>query len=78
MKIKNNFLKEDLDMINIRKIFERVTCDHNFAPVTNIGGDMIDRLNCRSIYCCSKCGKVKRSGNLIEGDNIPVNFNYKV
>ena len=38
----------------------KIFCKHSFYHYETIHGDMINHLNCRTIWECSKCGKLKR------------------
>jgi ribosomal protein L37AE/L43A len=60
------------------KFFKRLFCKHEEKfCVTNIHGDMINHLNCRSIWECKKCGKQFKS-NKLDTDCKYVNFKRKI
>jgi len=46
------------------KIIKRLACNHKYEFKENVGGDMINYLNCRSIFECKYCGKIKYCDNL--------------
>ena len=59
------------------KTFKRLFCKHKEKIcVTNIYGDFINYLNCRSVWECKNCGKRFRSGQLNK-DCEYVNFRKK-
>ena len=60
------------------KFFKRLFCKHEEKfCVTNIHGDMINHLNCRSIWECKKCGKRFKS-NKLDTDCKYVNFKRRI
>ena len=59
------------------KFFTRLFCKHKEKfCVTNIYGDWINSLNCRSVWECKKCGKRFRMSQLCS-DCEYVNFKRK-
>ena len=61
----------------MKRLLKRLFCKHEEKfCVTNIHGDMINRLNCRSIWECKKCGKRFKSNELCKDCNY-VNFRRK-
>lgn len=49
----------------IKMIFKRLTCEHkNTTTITNIYGDVITYLKCRSIRECNDCGKIIKDDRL--------------
>ncbi len=60
------------------KFIKRLFCKHEEKfCVTNIHGDMINHLNCRSIWECKKCGK-RFKNNKLDIDCKYVNFKRKI
>ena len=60
------------------KFFKRLFCKHEEKfCVTNIHGDMINHLNCRSVWECKKCSKRFKS-NKLDTDCKYVNFKRKI
>ena len=59
------------------KFFKRLFCKHEEKfCVTTIHGDVINHLNCRSIWECKNCGKQFNSNKLVP-DCKYVNFKRK-
>ena len=55
--------------------FKRLFCKHKSKKcITNIYGDMINDLNCRSVWECEKCGKLFFSSELNQNCKV-INFN---
>jgi len=48
---------------------KRLFCKHDYEFLENIYGDEINYLNCRSLWKCKKCGKIKKSNKLYYGEN---------
>ena len=47
------------------KIFKLLFCKHNYNHVYNIHGDEINHSNnCRSVWKCEKCSKIKLHNNI--------------
>ena len=45
-------------MKNNHSIFKHLFCEHRDKKcITNIHGDLINLLECRSVWECSKCGR---------------------
>ena len=61
----------------MKNIFKKLFCknEEKFC-VTNVHGDLINFLNCRSVWECKKCGKRFKSAKLCEDCNY-VNFKEK-
>ena len=61
-------------MKNKYSIFKRPLCKHEEQYcVTNIYGDMINSLDCRSVWECQKCGKRFRK-DILDPNCTIVNF----
>ena len=46
-------------MKNNHSIFKQLFCEHRDKKcITNIHGDLINLLECRSVWECNKCGKI--------------------
>lgn len=61
----------------MKTLLKRLFCKHEEKfCVTNIHGDMINYLNCRSIWECKNCGKRFKKDELCEDCNY-VNFRLK-
>ncbi len=61
----------------IKEFFKKITCEHDFQPMTNLYGDFIYMAGgYRSISKCPKCGKQRYSKDLIKRENVPVNKFY--
>ena len=66
-------------------IIKRLFCKHKYEFVRNIFGDEINYTNYRSIWKCSKCGKIKYSKTLhyepfhdLNGDNFFYPIDFKI
>lgn len=46
-------------------------CKHDYQPWANVHGDLINDMNCRTVFLCKNCGKRK-----FVGDYIPAPLNY--
>lgn len=53
----------------ITQLWREFRCkNHSFVWMTNVYGDAINHLNCRSIWKCEKCGKLDYRKHLV---NLP-------
>lgn len=52
-------------------MFKKLFCRHDYKPWANVHGDMINKMNCRTVLLCTKCGKRK-----FIKDYIPAPLNY--
>lgn len=61
----------------MKKLLKRLICKHNNqSTITNISGDMINRIDARSIRECKDCGKLIFSRYLDEECD-KVNYFYR-
>ena len=61
----------------MKNIFKKLFCKHkDIICITNIYGNLINTMNCRSVWECKDCGKRFKSNSLCKNCNY-VNFKEK-